>query len=76
MELKNYLTVHRISQAQFSERLGINHIYLNAIVQKRRRPSSMLALRIEKETDGLVSLRELLTPNKGPLSGIDNTRAV
>lgn len=39
-------------QKDLAERLGINHIYLNAVINGRVTPSINLALRIEEATSG------------------------
>ncbi len=60
MKLKTYLVDRGISQRKFSEILGIHYMYLNMIINRKRRPSPSLAARIEKETDGAINFRELL----------------
>jgi len=62
MKLKTYLTKHGASKAM-AEQLGIHHVYMNALVNNRRRPSPRLALRISEATGGAVSVMELLFPD-------------
>jgi len=62
MKLKLYLSTNKKSQVAFSNEVGVGHIYLNAIIRGRRKPSPSLALRIEEATGGAVSRLELLYP--------------
>lgn len=39
-------------QKDLAKKLGVNHIYLNAVIKGRVTPSIDLALRIEEETSG------------------------
>lgn len=64
MKLKSYLFINKKSQVAFSNEVGVGHIYLNAIIQGRRKPSPALALRIEEATGGVVSRMELLYPEQ------------
>ena len=64
MRLKEYLTENGISQRDFSKRVNIHYMYLNMVLVNKRRPSPDLADRIEKATDGEVTVMELLYPDR------------
>ncbi len=63
MELKEFLKDGRIRQNRFAEIIAISKNYLSEIVNKKRRPSPDLALRIEEATCGKVDRLELLYPD-------------
>lgn len=54
----------RIKQVDLAALLSITPIHLNAVLRGRARPSSQLALRIEKATGGAVTVMELLFPKQ------------
>lgn len=41
-----------VKQKELAERLGINHIHLNAVIKGRVKPSIDLAIRIEEKSHG------------------------
>lgn len=63
MELKTYISKHG-DGIKFARKLGIHHVYFNAIKNHRRKPSPPLALRIQQATGGAVTVMELLFPDK------------
>lgn len=62
MKLKDFVSPHGASK-KLADRIGIHHVYMNALVNNRRRPSPRLALRISEATGGAVSVMELLFPD-------------
>lgn len=58
MELKRFLKGR--DRALFAAKVGTTKNYLNMLACGARRASSRLALRIEAESNGAVSLRELV----------------
>jgi len=60
MNLREYLFVKRITVKDFSELVDYSRTHLSAIVNGKLRPSPKLARRIEKATEGEVTVEELL----------------
>lgn len=68
MDLLQYLEDKDISQRQFAIKLGITCVTLNRIIKKINVPKLETALRIEEETYGKVTCKDLLNrelPKKG-----------
>lgn len=59
MKLKEYLREQKIRYRVFAESLGITEQSLKNIVAGTRRPGLLLALKIEKLTDGLITPTQL-----------------
>lgn len=60
MNLKKYFEKQPYgSKSLFSEEIGITPTYLGLLIRKARRPSALLARKIEKATDNKVTAREL-----------------
>ena len=59
MKLKEYLREHKIRYRIFAENLGITEQSLKNIVARTRRPGLLLALKIEKLTDGKITPSQL-----------------
>lgn len=53
-----------MSQIELSRIIGISKFYTSQIVNKRRRPSPNVALRISEATGGQVKILDLLFPDK------------
>jgi DNA-binding transcriptional regulator YdaS (Cro superfamily) len=70
MELKRFLKGK--DRSRFAKKVGTTKNYLNMLACGARRASSRLALRIEAESNGEVSLRELVSApvkhERGPLT--------
>jgi len=64
MNLREYMFKHRITQRSFAKRLGITHVYLSNITNKKYTPSVKLATRIEEVTKGEVSFVEAIKGNE------------
>lgn len=64
MKLKDYLRIKNISHSSFSKRIGMTRNYVSLITAEKKRPSVDLAEKIHEETDGYVSIDELLFPRK------------
>jgi plasmid maintenance system antidote protein VapI len=62
MELKSFLKEAGSPQINFAREINISKNYLSEIINKKRRPSPNLALRISDATHGRVSIMELLYP--------------
>lgn len=60
MKLKEYLRERRIIYRTFAEDLGIAEQTLRSIMAGIRRPGIMLALKIEKLTDGQITPAQLI----------------
>ena len=63
MKLKEFVSAHGASK-KLAASIGVHHVYMNALVNNRRRPSPRLALRIQEATGGAVTVMELLYPDK------------
>ena len=48
------------SKKEMAEYLGITATWMGLLISRRRRPSPKLAKKIEKATQGLVTVRDLL----------------
>lgn len=59
MKLKEYLREQKIRYRVFAENLGITEQSLKNIVAGTRRPGLLLALKIEKLTDGKITPAQL-----------------
>lgn len=59
MTLKDYLTKYRISVEEFAYRICLSSSSLWHYFSGRRKPTQKTAERIEKESDGLVTVQEL-----------------
>ncbi len=64
MKLDEYLFRTRKTQTAFAEELGIQRQYFNSLVRGRRVPGRYLARKIEKATNGQVTVLELLFPEE------------
>jgi DNA-binding transcriptional regulator YdaS (Cro superfamily) len=64
MDLREYLFIHRLSVKDFSEKLDYSRTHLSAIVHGKLKPSKRLARAIERETNGEVTVEELLKGEK------------
>lgn len=60
MNLRDYLSMHRIAVTDFSELVDYSRTHISAIVNGKLKPSPKLARRIEKETKGEVKAEDLL----------------
>lgn len=60
MELREYLFRNRISITDFSKKVDFSRNYISQIALGYRKPSKKLAKLIEKETNGEVTLEELI----------------
>lgn len=59
MTLRDFLGVERGAQAMLARQLGITQPYLSQIITGVRQPSSDIAIAIERETGGAVTVEEL-----------------
>lgn len=67
MELREFLIKEKISQADFAKKIGVTRARVNQIANKKMNPSIVLAYRIKEETNGRVSIEELIShgaPNR------------
>ena len=60
MNLRDYLSIHRLSVKEFSQSVDYSRTHLSAIVNGKLKPSPKLARRIEKETNGEVKAQDLM----------------
>lgn len=60
MDLRTYLFNHRMKVAEFGRRINFSAIHLHKIIHGERKPSLKLAKIIEKETNGEVTIEELM----------------
>ena len=54
-KLSTYLKDNAISQRAFAAKIGIHHSVLSRFIANKARPSLTTALRIQRETGGVVS---------------------
>jgi DNA-binding transcriptional regulator YdaS (Cro superfamily) len=60
MNLKQYFKDEPYgSKKEMADHLGITQTWLGLLIRKARRPSFVLARKIEKATEGLVTAKEL-----------------
>ena len=59
MKLDNYLSEYKITNNDLAKRVGVHFSTISYIRSGKRRPSPDLALKIEQETDGKVTIRDL-----------------
>lgn len=59
MNLKDYFDKYQINKTKFAARLDTNPAAIYHYLSGRMKPRQKLAERIEKETDGLVTVIEL-----------------
>jgi len=57
--MRDYLFKHNLPVKKFAADLGISASYLYQLLKKERKPSLELALKIERYTQGKVSVDEL-----------------
>lgn len=76
MRLAAYLKERGLKQRAFAKRCETTDATVSRIVAGKQRPSLALAGRIERETEGLVTMQELLEstepPPRPPVGGGDN----
>ena len=60
MLLSDYLKKHSLTQSQFAEKVNVAQPHIARIISGSRRPSIELLKRIEIETDGEVTLDDLI----------------
>jgi hypothetical protein len=60
MDLKTYLA--KRDREEFARKIGTTKNYINNLCQQAAFPGRKLALKIEQETGGAVSIRDLLFP--------------
>ncbi len=60
MDLREYLFRERISTQEFAQKLEYSRTHLSLIANGKAKPSLRLAKAIEKETDGKVTVQDLL----------------
>lgn len=68
MSLADYLREEKRSQVEFARRVGLSASYLNEIVRGVKTPALKVAIDIERETDGKVSIASLLVTEKGAVT--------
>lgn len=64
MLLKEWLFRKNRKISDFAKELDIDRTHINLIVLGKKKPSPKLAAKIEKATNGEVTLRELLFPEE------------
>lgn len=64
MNLKDYLYIKKITQADFAWTIGINPLTLQRIMKGQVDIKLSIALKIQKETNGNVTCDDLLKLNK------------
>lgn len=60
MKLRDYLYHNRITITEFAQVLDYSRGHLTSVVNGKLRPSKKLARQIEKNTNGQVTVQELL----------------
>ena len=63
MNLREYLTKNNISIAEFARRSGISPQEFSGYLRNKLNFGAKRALKIEKITNGEVSIKEILFPN-------------
>lgn len=63
--LTEHLSASGLTQRQFAASLGISASYLSEIICGLKRPGLSLAVRIERETGGAVTVHELASSKGG-----------
>ena len=57
MNLEKYLATNGIHQTDFADRIGVSSQYLSSLVNGKKTPNVVLALKIEDLTLGVVTCR-------------------
>ncbi|WP_350939129.1 MULTISPECIES: helix-turn-helix domain-containing protein [Thioclava] len=65
MTLKEYLSLHQISQTDFSGSLGVSKGYLSDLLRGRKLPSLTIAVKIQDLTKGAVMAGSWVSPKNG-----------
>jgi hypothetical protein len=60
MNLREYLFIKRMTIQEFSEIVDYSRVHISGIINGKLKPSRKLAKRIEKETNGEVTAKELV----------------
>lgn len=58
MELRAYLANTKIKPRAFAAAIGVSQPFVSRLVHGQRKPGGKLALKIEQETAGAVTLRD------------------
>lgn len=64
MTLKEWVNTLGMSQVSVAKMFNISKFYMNHLIQGRYEPSYRLAFKIEKMSDGKVTIDELINLNK------------
>lgn len=59
MKIEEYLKKYRITKVEFAKRLGVNKSTVWNYISGRTRPTVSMAKKIDKESDGLITIKEL-----------------
>lgn len=62
MDLREYLFRNHMTQTEMSKRLFITRKYLADIIYAKNKPSMRLARDIERETAGVVTIDDVMSP--------------
>jgi transcriptional regulator with XRE-family HTH domain len=60
MDLREYLESRRLTQAEFARMVRITPVTLSYYLFGRRKPLLEIAMRIEKATNGKVTMQDML----------------
>jgi DNA-binding XRE family transcriptional regulator len=74
MKLREYLETKGITQLEFANQVGFGRISCSRIVNGHCTPHMSSAMKIVKETNGEVSLEDLLLPSKKPRKKKDSKK--
>jgi transcriptional regulator with XRE-family HTH domain len=66
MKLDRYLALRRMTQKEFAAHADINQSTVARLLHGDRRPSLAMIERIHAATNGRVTARDWLNPEKGP----------
>ena len=62
MDLKTYLHTNKVSQKNFAARIGASIFTVNRICMRHVQPPLDVAVRIERATEGSVTVGDLVIP--------------
>jgi len=62
MKLREYLQQKRMHETTLASTVGVSQSHINNIVLGKKNPSIVLAKRIEKATEGEVTIYDLINP--------------
>lgn len=74
MKLRDYLYFHKITQTHFARCIGISLVALHRILNDLGKPSLIIAMKIHKFTEGIVTYEDFVTNEEVAIETIEPRR--